>query len=122
MDQNNTAATDGNYHRLLKDRNRDIYTVSNLYQCFRRKKFHQSCTLFFLSLVDLQLYMYEFRISRKVIKRRHIRRDLIERFMYLRRVAYLHHTYLIDIDKTAASPERFRRKYGWASVGQPCIK
>jgi len=66
--------------------------------------------------------IHELNYTNKVVERRNIQQNPVERFNYLNKIKYIHPLNLIDVDETACSPDHFKEKYGWAPIGDKCMK
>lgn len=60
--------------------------------------------------------------SRKKITRRNIRANANEQLAFLQRASFLREDDIVDIDETPGGREQFLQRYGYAPIGEACVK
>ncbi len=59
--------------------------------------------------------------TRKVMERRHMRRNDTEGYAYLNRIEHINPEYFVDVDETSQNPKSFEMRFGRSPRGQACV-
>jgi len=96
--------------------------------------FHNYCLMLFpddedlaepenrLSLSTFKRTLKRGGFSRKIMERRHINQDPMEGVRFLETIEHINPMCIIDVDETKSNPESFFQKYGYAPIGDECLK
>jgi hypothetical protein len=95
---------------IFCDRSRRIYTLRRLHTEFCREVFGVDANGS-PSQTTISKAVHDKKFTPKVVERRHIYVDEVERLDFFERIANIDPWDIIDIDETASSPEQFRRRW-----------
>lgn len=74
------------------------------------------------SVSTIHRYLRKSGITHKTIERRHMLCDDVAGLQFMEQLAMFDPLLLVDVDEMKQTPEDFLRKFGWAPVGDQCIK
>ena len=103
---------------MLTDRK--YYQINKLSRDFNKEYF--SYPLLYIHEKTVWRYIHNAGFTWKVIERRHIAQNHLQRLDFIRRAAMFDPNRFFDMDEMASSPKYFMQRHGYAPKGKKCIK